>query len=99
MNDASTLMNYQRANEILVTADGRSVYASGTQSKSLACFDRDPESGKLTYLATLCNEGTGSQFAAGPTGLAASADGQFLYVTIEGGSAVSVFERTRHRPR
>jgi 6-phosphogluconolactonase (cycloisomerase 2 family) len=94
ISDQSDLVNYNRANEITVTPDGLSVYTSGTQSRSLACFDRDPKSGTLTYRATVQNEGTGATFTAGPTGLAASPDSRFLYVTIEGGQALSVFERT-----
>ena len=93
LNDKSDLRGYNVANEIVVTPDGRNVYASGTASGSLACFDRDPATGKLAYQATLKNEGTGASVEKGATGLGCSPDGKFLYVTIDDGRAVTVFAR------
>ena len=92
--EQSDLKDYNIANEIVVTPDGTNLFASGTGSGSLACFDRDAESGKLTFRASLRSDATGAGSDQGPTGVACSPDSKFLYLTLENGNAVTVFERT-----
>jgi 6-phosphogluconolactonase (cycloisomerase 2 family) len=91
--DQSDLVGYRIANEIIVTPDGTSLFASGTGSGSLACFDRDPASGKLVFRASYRSDATGAAVEKGATGLACSPDSKFLFVTIDDGNAVSVFQR------
>jgi len=97
INGQSELKGFVRGNEIVVTPDGLGLYASGSESQSLACFDVDRTSGKLTYRATLKNEGTTAQVGDGAAGLAVTPDGKFVFVTRAGANAVSVFERSRPR--
>jgi 6-phosphogluconolactonase (cycloisomerase 2 family) len=86
--------NFSGANDLTLSPKENFFYASGTTSCSLACFRRDPASGKLTYLATLQSEATGAGADLGANGLECSSDGRFLYLTVENASAISVFERT-----
>jgi 6-phosphogluconolactonase (cycloisomerase 2 family) len=81
------------ANGITIAPDGKSVYVSGTTSRSLACFDRDPENGKLSNLKTLQTTGTGQDADLCANGIEVSSDGKFLYLAIEDAGAISVFER------
>jgi len=94
INDKSELKGFVRGNEIVVTPDGLSLFASGSESHSLACFDVDRASGKLRYRATVKNEGTTAHVGDGASGLAVSPDGKFVFVTRAGANAVSVFERS-----
>ena len=54
----------------------------------------DPKSGKLSYRATIRNEGTSAPTGDGATGLAVTPDGKFVFVTLSSANAVAVFERT-----
>ena len=80
--------------EVVVSADGRGVFAVG--GDSLAAFRRDPASGELTQ--TGCAEAdlsykscSATRNAFEPRGVAASADARSLYVTSDGENAVSAF--------
>jgi 6-phosphogluconolactonase (cycloisomerase 2 family) len=90
--EESDLKGYRIANEIVVTPDGTRLFASGTGSGSLACFDRDPATGRLTFRACLRSDATGAGLEKGAVGLACSPSGNFLYVTLEDGNAVTVFD-------
>jgi 6-phosphogluconolactonase (cycloisomerase 2 family) len=99
LNDQSDLKDFVRGNEILLTPDGLSLYASGSESHSIACFDVDTASGKLAYRGTVRNEGTTAPTGDGATALASSPDGSLIYVTVSSGNAVSVFQRTLPQPK
>ncbi|HEY3969354.1 MAG TPA: beta-propeller fold lactonase family protein, partial [Planctomycetaceae bacterium] len=95
---------------IAISPDGTRFYASGTRSGSLACFRRDPVGGKLTYVTTLTSLETGESGTfvdnrravgnqlmvgnLGANGVDISSDGRFLYLALEGWSAISVLEQT-----
>jgi 6-phosphogluconolactonase (cycloisomerase 2 family) len=88
----SDLRAFAGGNQIRVSPDGRNVYAAGTESHSLACFERDVDTGKLTYLETLTND-TAIDNLSGAAGVAISPDGKHVYVTAEYAGGVSIFER------
>lgn len=85
----NAIKNFLGGNEILITSDGRNVYAAGTRSSSIACFDRDPKTGRLTVRTTI-DVGNGE---LGPAGLGVSPDGKFLYAAVEGDGVLAIFER------
>ena len=92
--DQSDLVNFQGGNNVLVSGDGRSVFACGTVSRSLACFRRNPESGDLAFVATIRDDAqTGVGPETGPADVDVSVDGRFVYVTLEQDGAISIFER------
>jgi WD40 repeat protein len=97
INDEGDLKNFIRGNEIIVSSNELSLYALGSESHSLARFDVEPKTGKLTYRATIQNEGTVASAGDGATGLAASPHGRRIFVTRSSASALAVFERSLPR--
>lgn len=93
VSDKSDLVDFRGGNSVTLSPDGLSVYACGTVSRSLACFQRNPTTGELKFAATLRNGSTGPGGDTGPANVAISADSRFLYLTLEGDGAISVFER------
>jgi 6-phosphogluconolactonase (cycloisomerase 2 family) len=93
--DQSDLVNFKGGNNVFVSGDGTSVFACGTVSRSLACFRRDQASGDLSFVATIRDDAqTGIGPQTGPADVEVSADGRFVYVTLEQDGAISIFERT-----
>ena len=100
INDKGDLVDFVGGGKgLAISPDGKFLYVSAVRSGSLACFQRDPATGKLTFLATLHNETTGTGLALGAHGVDVSPDGKFLYLALEYGRAVSVFERTVLTPK
>ena len=95
ISDQGELKNLAGGNDLVLSPDGKNLYVSGTTSCSLACFQRDPATGKLTYQTTLANEGTGQGADLGANGIDLSPDGRFLYLALENGASISVFSRTQ----
>jgi 6-phosphogluconolactonase (cycloisomerase 2 family) len=93
INEQGELKDFTGGNELAISPDEKSFYAAGTTSCSLACFRRDPATGKLTYLTTVRNEATGDGVDLGANGIATSSDGRFLYLALENVGGISVFER------
>ncbi len=95
ISEMSDLKNFSGGNDVIVSPDGLNVYACGTTSKSVACFDRDPKTGNLEYLTTLASDATGGEAELGACAMAWSPDSNFLYVTVEDDGAISIFQRPR----
>ncbi|MBW3543658.1 MAG: lactonase family protein [Planctomycetes bacterium] len=89
VNGKDGLRDFQGGNEILVSRDGKQVFAVGTRSRTLARFDRDPTTGKLSSPLTMK---VGTNFVElGAAGLGTSPDGRFLYLALEGDGAIGVY--------
>jgi 6-phosphogluconolactonase (cycloisomerase 2 family) len=91
-SETGEVKNYTGGNTLAVTPDGRNLYAAATRSGSLACFARDPQTGKLTYQETLVDD-AGQGELGGAAGVAVSPDGRFVYVTAEYDNALTVYQR------
>ena len=91
VNGDDGFRNFVGGNKCIVSADGKRAYASATLSSSLAVFDRDLETGKLTLVEMLVNEVGGVQLP-GANGLAFAGEDRFLVVTCELGNAIAVLE-------
>jgi 6-phosphogluconolactonase (cycloisomerase 2 family) len=76
-----------------VTPDGQQVYVCGLDSDALVAFNRDPESGELSYINTYVDNSNGVDGISGPTTIRVSANGNFLYATGSNEDAVGVFSR------
>ncbi len=81
--------NFLGGNELLVSADGKNVYATATRSATLAGFSRDVVTGKLEFIETVSLGGK----ELGPAGVAIGPDGEYLYVAVEGSGGIAVFRR------
>ena len=86
--------------QLLVSADGRNVYAAGSEVDSVAIFARDLSSGELTFLEAEISGVDDAGDSGGevvamnrPSGLAESPNGEQIYVASRFGDAVQVFER------
>jgi 6-phosphogluconolactonase (cycloisomerase 2 family) len=94
VNDQGELTDFTGGNQLTLSPDESMLYAAGTTSGGLACFRRDPKTGKLEFVTTIRNEATGVGDNLGANGIAISPDGRHLYLALEDAGAISVFERS-----
>src|SRR5947208_1430671 len=86
------------AQAVVVAPDGTHVYATGELDHSLAVFDRDRTTGKLTFVEAH-RDGVGGTFGMkNPQPVAVSPDGSSVYVGSQVGDAVAAFRLTCHQP-
>jgi 6-phosphogluconolactonase (cycloisomerase 2 family) len=86
------LPDFIGGSELVVSPDGRNVYATASRSGTIACFERDAASGKLRFAETL-RDGVAESRAFGAAGICISPDGEFVYVACEDKNAISIFRR------
>lgn len=73
--------------EIVISADGKNVYAAMHSTKVIAQFSRNAETGKLTPLEPATVETVGK-----PNGLDVAPDGKHVYVGVSGGE-LRIYQR------
>jgi len=85
---------------LLLSADGRHVYAAGSEANAVAVFERDETTGALTFLEAeisgqndAADDGGEVSAMSRPSGLAMAANGEQVYVASRFGDAVQVFQR------
>jgi len=79
--------------QVLVSPDGKHVYATGQLDHSVVFFDRDQNSGKLTYRGAYKDNENGIDGLQGAFLMDMSPDGNYLYVTGSYENALTVFTR------
>lgn len=90
VNDSGGFENFEGGNDIKVSHDGKYVYAVGSLSDRLVRFQRDAETGKLTFLGS---QPVGHFATPGAAGLSFSPDGKFVYVADEDANEVVVYKQ------
>ncbi len=78
---------------IAQSPDGRHVYVTSIIDQSVALFDRDTNTGDLTFVATFDNNSGGITNMTSPLTIAVSPDGKHVYVGSQGTNALIVFDR------
>ncbi|MFC3195556.1 beta-propeller fold lactonase family protein [Marinicella sediminis] len=77
--------------DVLLSADGLTLYAAGAGDNAVVVFSRNPLSGELTFLEKQSSGLFGVEGLEGVDALAISADGAHLYATGPLTGSVSVF--------
>ena len=81
------------ARGLVVSPDGKNVYVASRSDHALAVFNRDADTGALTFAKAFENGSDGLTNFLIPQYLAVSADGKNLYVTATGGEVLADFDR------
>ncbi|MEH2090867.1 beta-propeller fold lactonase family protein [Nostoc sp.] len=81
------------AKSLIVSPDGKFLYATGYDDSAVAVFDRDTTTGALSFVEVQIDNTNGVDGLAGAEFLTVSPDGKFLYAAGYDDSAVAVFER------
>ena len=82
--------------DVEISRDGKHVYITAPQDKSISWFRRDIASGALTYGGTLKDDLNGVDGLDGNLlFMNISEDGKYVYVTADGDNSVSWFSRTQ----
>ena len=92
-NDADGIEGLVRPEAVAVSPDGHHVYAAGSGADAIVAFQRDPVSGRLSFVAAEIEPSTGSADANNPTALAVSPDGKHVYVANEASATIAVYRR------
>jgi len=81
------------ASGLAISADNLRLYVTGFQDNALSVFDRDVNSGALTFLQLQQDGVDGVEGLAGPTSVTVSQDNIFIYATGSSDNAVVIFTR------
>jgi 6-phosphogluconolactonase (cycloisomerase 2 family) len=90
VNGVGDFTGFEGGNSIAISPGGTLVYAVGTMSDRLVRFQRDRETGKLTFLGS---QAVGEFVTPGAAGLCFSPDGKFVYIADENASAIVVLKQ------
>ncbi|MEA5601287.1 beta-propeller fold lactonase family protein [Nostoc sp. UHCC 0252] len=82
-------------NSVTVSPDGKFLYAAGFGDSALAVFERDEQTGKLTFVEVQKDDTDGVDGLNAATSVTISPDGKYLYASGFYDSAVAVFERNQ----
>ena len=81
------------ADAVTVSADGKSLYATGSVDDAVAVFRRNPYSGMLTFTQVLKDGVAGVDGLDGASAVAVSPDGKHVYTAANADNAVTLFTR------
>ena len=90
-NGINGVMGLAGGNELVLSPDGLNLYCLGSTGDAIACFDRDPGTGRLSFRERLLAGNDGP--LRGVAGIAVSPDGRHVYAAAEENNAISIFER------
>lgn len=81
------------ATAVAVTPDGSQVLVAGAESDTLAVFDRDPDTGLVTYRTVFRDSVAGVDDLDLPQSIAVSPGGGYVYVAALADDAITIFSR------
>ncbi len=79
--------------DVVVSPEGRHVYATGSIDNAVVVFSRDMETGMLTYMTSYFDNEDGINGLQGAFSIEMPSDGNHVYVTGPDENAVAVFRR------
>ncbi|MBD2416000.1 hypothetical protein FACHB389_34100 [Nostoc calcicola FACHB-389] len=94
-DDTNGVDGLAAVNSVTVSPDGKFLYAAGFGDSALAVFERDEQTGKLTFVEVQKDDTDGVDGLNAATSVTVSPDGKYLYATGYYDSAVAVFERNQ----
>ncbi|NDJ21324.1 beta-propeller fold lactonase family protein, partial [Nostoc sp. B(2019)] len=80
---------------VTVSPDGKFLYASGYDDSAVAVFERNQQTGKLSFVEVQKDGIDGVDGLGGAASVTVSPDGKYLYAAGYDDSAVAVFERNQ----
>ena len=92
-NDAPGISGLNGVTSVVVSPEGKHVYAAGKGDDSVVVFSRDPASGALTFFERQRDGTNGVDGLDGADSVAISPDGKHVYAAGELDDAVAVFGR------
>jgi 6-phosphogluconolactonase (cycloisomerase 2 family) len=81
------------ANSLVISTDGKYIYVAGEKDQAIAVFKRDVNTGRITFVEVNKNNTNGISGLEEVSGIAIDAEGDYLYASAYGSSAVFVFSR------
>lgn len=84
--------NLDGARNVVVSQDGKHAYVVALFANAISVFERDPNTGLLTFVEDFVHGVPGLNLIA-PFDLTISPDGLFVYVAAYVGDAISIFQR------
>ncbi|MBD2529330.1 beta-propeller fold lactonase family protein [Nostoc flagelliforme FACHB-838] len=81
------------ARAVIVSPDGKFLYAAGYDDSAIAVFARDAQTGKLSFVEVQKDDTDGVDGLVGAESVTVSPDGKFLYAVGYDDSAIAVFAR------
>lgn len=83
------------ASAVVVSPDGRHVYATGSLSDTISTFERSAIDGSTTYVSTLTDGVAGVDGLNGPAGVTITPDGGYVLVAAANDGGIGIFARDR----
>ena len=92
-NGEGGVRGLQFAQAVAVSPEGRHVYTAAARDDALALFNRDPDTGRLTFVDAYFNRQGQILGLDGATTVQVSPDGRHLYAGSQDDDAIVLFER------
>ncbi|MFN6464896.1 MAG: beta-propeller fold lactonase family protein [Nostoc sp. DedVER02] len=92
-DDTDGVDGLAKVSSVTLSPDGKFLYAAGFGDLAVAVFERNLQTGKLSFVEVQKDDTDGIDGLSGVTHLTVSRDGKYLYASGLGDSAVAVFER------
>ena len=81
------------ASNLVISPDGKHLYASATNEDSINVFNRNTSNGTISYSGKITDGINGVNGLNGASDMVISADGKFLYALAPNDSAISWYSR------